>query len=210
MIGFSPKVHHAIAFAAKHHEGQRRKSRNVEYIVHPFEVALLLARYGRPEPEIVASLIHDVIEDCCETNADVAIMIEKIRTKFGQHVLEIVLGVTEQKRDKDDVKIDTSVRRKVYLINLLDAPEGSHWVCAADKVANGNDVLTALMHAKDREAVWGTFYGGKSTVIQWYRDVHSRLAKIGFKGEIMEELDNVASRLESAAITHEADLPKSR
>ena len=40
------KIHDAIIFAAKAHEGQRRKGTDIPYITHPFEVAQILMEAG--------------------------------------------------------------------------------------------------------------------------------------------------------------------
>ena len=207
MIAFSPRIRHALNFALKHHEGQRRKNRNAPYIMHPMQVALILARYGRPEEELVGALLHDVVEDCVETNADAVLMLEKIREKFGADVAAIVAGVTETKRDELGQPVPSQVRRKLYLEALDRAPIGSLWVCAADKVQNGGELLVDLLHAADREAIWRSFSGGKLAVVPWYRQVHTKLRALSFEGEIMEELNHTATMLECAAVTHAADLP---
>lgn len=208
MIAWNPQTHHALAFSWKHHEGQMRKSRRVGYIVHPMEVALVLANYRCNQVAIIAGILHDVLEDCAKTNAEQRVLEEKIGNKFGRDVLRAVLGVTEVKRDDRDQKVGTELRRRLYLEALAEAPEESWWVCAADKVCNGNDVLTDLLHADDRDAIWNAFSGGKEAVVRWYRAVHTRLSELGFAGEIMYELGFVASRLESAAITHVEALPR--
>jgi (p)ppGpp synthase/HD superfamily hydrolase len=207
VIAFSPKIHHAVSFAAKHHEGQRRKGRDTPYITHPFQVALILTRYGRPEDEVVAALVHDVVEDCATEETSRAELRRKIAEKFGERVSNIVHYVTEEKVDRMGASIDVAIRRERYLDKLQYGPDGAHWVCAADKVHNGSSLLLDLLHAADRDAVWGAFSGGKPTVCAWYRAVHERLRELGFDGAIMSELHQVASLIEFAAITNSADLP---
>ena len=46
--------------AASAHEGQMRKD-GPPYIIHPFAVALMLARHGFKEEVIAAALVHDVL-----------------------------------------------------------------------------------------------------------------------------------------------------
>ena len=57
------KIHDAIIFAAKAHEGQRRKGTDIPYITHPFEVAQILMEAGCDETLIIAGLLHDTLED---------------------------------------------------------------------------------------------------------------------------------------------------
>lgn len=125
MIAFSPHIRHALNFALKHHTGQTRKNRNAPYIMHPMQVALILARYGRPEDELIAALLHDVVEDCVSTNAEAAAMEQKIADKFGADVAAIVKGVTETKRDASDTDVPRELKRTLYLQGLETAPLGS-------------------------------------------------------------------------------------
>src|SRR5688572_18688297 len=115
MVTYSPRIRHALNFALKHHQGQTRKFRKAPYISHPMQVALILARYDRPDDELIGAILHDVVEDCVETNAEASAMERKIRDKFGADVAAIVQGVTEPKRDATDQKLDTPERRTAYL-----------------------------------------------------------------------------------------------
>src|SRR5882672_12640683 len=77
----------AYLFSAVEHKGQTRAS-GEPYLVHPLEVAAILAEL-RMDPACVAvGLLHDVLEDTL-TDAD------KIKEHFGPDVLHIVEGVTK-------------------------------------------------------------------------------------------------------------------
>ena len=52
------KIHDAIIFAAKAHEGQRRKGTDIPYITHPFEVAQILMEAGCDEVSDIDDLIN--------------------------------------------------------------------------------------------------------------------------------------------------------
>jgi GTP pyrophosphokinase len=77
----------AYVYSAKVHQGQIRKS-GEPYLVHPLEVAGLLAELKLDESSIVTGLLHDTIEDTLATKADV----EEL---FGKEIAELVDGVTK-------------------------------------------------------------------------------------------------------------------
>jgi hypothetical protein len=75
------------------------------------------------------------------------------------------------------------------------ASERARWVCAADKIHNGRSILADLRRTMDPDTVWSRFRVGREGTIQWYRQVHDRLAEIGFDAPIMAELRAVADEL---------------
>ncbi|MFN3870461.1 MAG: RelA/SpoT family protein [Aquificaceae bacterium] len=81
------KVIKALGFIEEKHAGQYRKS-GEPYVVHPIEVAIILAELGMDKTTIIAGLLHDVLEDTNTTY-------EEIKEKFGKEVADIVEGVTK-------------------------------------------------------------------------------------------------------------------
>ncbi len=85
-------IRKAFEFSLKHHDGQMRAS-GEPYLIHPLEVAIVLADLKLDSTAIAAGLLHDAIEDTPVTDDD-------IRRDFGDQVAHIVEGVT--KIDKID------------------------------------------------------------------------------------------------------------
>jgi len=77
----------AYVFSALEHKGQVRHS-GEPYLVHPLEVANILAGMKLDAVCVAAGLLHDVVEDTLTTP-------EKIRDHFGEDVAHIVEGVTK-------------------------------------------------------------------------------------------------------------------
>jgi len=77
----------AYVYSAKVHQGQIRKS-GEPYLVHPLEVAGILAELRLDEASIVTGLLHDTIEDTLATRDEIAEL-------FGEEVAELVDGVTK-------------------------------------------------------------------------------------------------------------------
>jgi GTP pyrophosphokinase len=77
----------AYVFSALEHKGQVRHS-GEPYLVHPLEVASILAEMRLDPVAIAAGLLHDVVEDTLTS-------IEKIQEHFGPEVAHVVEGVTK-------------------------------------------------------------------------------------------------------------------
>jgi (p)ppGpp synthase/HD superfamily hydrolase len=199
MQGYSDRINHAFAFAAKHHDRQVRKGTRLPYLTHPANVAVILTRYGQDEPTVVAGILHDVVEDCVRENYTREMLVERIGEKFGAEVLETVLAVTHRRSDDDGVELSSEDRKLDYLDRLAVAPPRARWVCAADKIHNGASILSDLQRTDYPENVWSRFAVGRDGTIRWYRSVHARLLAVGFDAPIMHELRAVAEGLESYA-----------
>lgn len=81
------KIEKAYEYANIKHEGQRRDS-GEEYIIHPLNVAKVLADIKADCPTICAALLHDVIEDCDVTK-------EELEEEFGEEIAKLVESITK-------------------------------------------------------------------------------------------------------------------
>jgi (p)ppGpp synthase/HD superfamily hydrolase len=197
MTGYSDRINHAFAFAAKHHDRQVRKGTRLPYLTHPANVAVILTRYGRDEDTVVAGILHDVIEDCVREGWTREMLEDRIARKFGDAVLDTVLAVTKRRVDDDGVEFSRDEARADYLERLVLADDTARWVCAADKVHNAGSILADLRRTIEADTVWGRFSGGRAGTLQWYRGVLDRLATLGFDAPIMAELAGLVDQLEA-------------
>jgi guanosine-3',5'-bis(diphosphate) 3'-pyrophosphohydrolase len=97
-------VKKAYDYSMKHHAGQSRAS-GEPYLVHPLEVAIVLAEMKMDPVAVVAGLLHDSVEDTSVTIGD-------IRQEFGEQVAHIVEGVTKIS------KIDFATKEEQQAENL--------------------------------------------------------------------------------------------
>ncbi len=97
-------VKKAYDYSLHVHSGQSRAS-GEPYLVHPLEVALVLAEMKMDPVAVAAGLLHDSVEDTSVTIVD-------IRKEFGEQVAHIVEGVTKIS------KIDFATKEEQQAENL--------------------------------------------------------------------------------------------
>ena len=104
----------AYDIAAEMHRNQLRKS-GEPYLIHPLNVAEILADLGMDEETIVAGILHDVVEDTPYTN-------EELRNDFGAEVELLVDGVTKLGSLKFESKEERQAEnlRKMFLAMSKD------------------------------------------------------------------------------------------
>ena len=197
--GYSDRINHAFAFAAKHHDRQVRKGTRLPYLTHPANVALILTAYDQDEATVVSGILHDVIEDCVRDGYTRVMLAQRIGDKFGAEVLDTVLAVTQRQTDEEGIELSSEERKDDYLARLAAASESARWVCAADKIHNGSSILADLKRTLDPDTVWSRFSAGRVGTVRWYRRVYDRLRELGFDAPIMHELREVTEELESAS-----------
>ena len=81
------EVERAFNIARTAHIGQTRKS-GEDYITHPVEVTQILIDLGLDQETIIASLLHDTVEDTPYS-------LEQLRNDFGDQIASLVDGVTK-------------------------------------------------------------------------------------------------------------------
>ena len=115
----------AYNYALLHHGDQKRKS-GEPYIIHPVQVAYILADLGLDEATICAALMHDLAEDTDVTIDDIA-------KEFSEEIAEMVNGVT-----------------KLGKINYVSAEEQQVENYRKMFLAMGKDIRVILIKLADR------------------------------------------------------------
>lgn len=87
----------AYDLANKSHDGQLRKS-GEPYIIHPLQVAYIVADIGLDDESVCAALLHDVVEDT-------EITLQNIKDEFGEEIAEMVDGVTKLSKLQENITI---------------------------------------------------------------------------------------------------------
>jgi GTP pyrophosphokinase len=166
-------IRKAWEFCVKHHEGQMRAS-GEPYIVHPLEVAEVLAEMKMDATAISAGLLHDAVEDTPATS-------EEIEAEFGDQVAHIVEGVTKidkiQFANREDRQAENV--RKMLLAMVSDVRVVL--IKLADRLHN----MRTLEHLKpDRQ----------EAIARETQDIYAPLAHRLGMGKVRGELEDLAFR----------------
>lgn len=200
MRGYSDRINHALAYAAKHHDTQVRKGLRMPYVTHAANVAVILTHYGCGETVTVAGVLHDVIEDCVRDGFTASDLSDRIGAKFGDDVLQTVLSVARRRLDDDGVEMSKEDVREDYLARLGTATHDARWVSAAHHLHNAGSILADLRRTIEPMTVWNRTSTGRDGTLLWYRALEERLRAVGFDTPIMDELSELVAQLDAAPV----------
>ena len=166
-------VRKAWEFCMKQHEGQKRAS-GEPYIIHPLEVAQVLAELKMDSTAIAAGLLHDAVEDTDVTSAEIAKM-------FGEQVAHIVEGVTKLDKIKFANREDHQAEniRKMLLAMVTDVRVVI--IKLADRLHN----MRTLEHLKPEK---------QQKIARETLDIYAPLAHRLGMGKLRGELEDLAFR----------------
>ena len=158
----------AIEFATKAHEGQFRKGTRRPYIVHPIEVADIVATMTKDEEVICAAVLHDTIEDCRGITKDI------LKLRFGSRVADIVM------QESEDKSCTWEERKGATISRLKNAPVEVQMIGLADKLSNMRDIDRDYPVAGD--ALWTRFRMQSKEALAWYYKSIRDVLEERFKG----------------------------
>ncbi len=166
-------IRKAWAFCLQQHEGQKRAS-GEPYIIHPLEVAQVLAELKMDSTAIAAGLLHDAVEDTDVTSVEIA-------KRFGDQVAHIVEGVTKLEKIKFANREDHQAEniRKMLLAMVTDVRVVI--IKLADRLHN----MRTLEHLKPEK---------QQKIARETLDIYAPLAHRLGMGKLRGELEDLAFR----------------
>jgi guanosine-3',5'-bis(diphosphate) 3'-pyrophosphohydrolase len=166
-------IRRAWQFCLQQHEGQKRAS-GEPYIIHPLEVAQVLAELKMDSTAIAAGLLHDAVEDTDVTSPEIA-------KRFGEQVAHIVEGVTKLDKIKFANREDHQAEniRKMLLAMVTDVRVVI--IKLADRLHN----MRTLEHLKPEK---------QQKIARETLDIYAPLAHRLGMGKLRGELEDLAFR----------------
>ncbi len=153
------KVQKAIKFATKTHEiyqKQKRKGKDVSYIVHPLTVGIILSGIGVDSDLVCAGILHDTIEDSIPEKK---VTFEMLENRFGRRVAQTVLDVSET-----DKSLSWEERKQEALEHIKGFSHDSLLVKSADIISNLTELLDD--YKKEGEQIFLRFNAPKDKKIR--------------------------------------------
>lgn len=151
----------ALVFAVHAHEGQTRKRGNIPYILHPAEVAAVIATMTDDRDVMAAGVLHDTIEDC-------GVDPREIREKFGPRVAALVQGESEDRESTTRSEEETWMDRKEESLLMLQMTSDINikilWL--GDKVSNMRSF--ARQFREEGVSMWNSYHQKDPKIQAWY------------------------------------------
>jgi (p)ppGpp synthase/HD superfamily hydrolase len=184
----SERIRSAIELSVRLHTGQTRRGSGAPYVFHPFAVAGLVADAGGTEEQVVAALLHDVVEDA----GGAPVRAEVVRL-FGERVARLI-----------DACSDTDVtpkppwrpRKEAFIARVRGEGPDVRLVVAADKLHNVRSLARDIR--SHGPAVWSRFRGGRDGTLWYYGAVAEALAQ-GWSHPLLDELLRAIEELRDVA-----------
>lgn len=216
-------IERAFTFADNAHRGQLRRS-GQPYIIHPFNVALILAEMRLDAATLAAALLHDTVEDCNEVE------IEHVEAQFGKDVANLVTGVTkmaelptqtndgnrpQKKRETDKqaeylrqifMAMGSDIR--VILVKLADRLDNMRTLSAMppeSQIKNARETMDIFAPLANRLGIGKIKWQLEDLAFRYlepekYREIKAQLAERRISRE--QDLDRMIASIESSLKSH--------
>lgn len=177
-------VEEAIIFATKAHEGQKRKLTGTPYILHPLEVANIIATLTDDLDICAAGVLHDTIEDC---HVDP----EVLKEKFGPRVSALVQAETEDRFSNRSEEETWQERKEESLLMLhFTKDRGVKIMWLADKLSNIRSFHRTYLKIGDH--VFDTLHEKRKEKQGWYyRTIAAELKEFEDTAAYQEYVEHV-------------------
>jgi (p)ppGpp synthase/HD superfamily hydrolase len=168
MHGYSDRINHAFAFAAKYYGAVAPVGVGMDYLAHPANVAIILARYGCDQVTIVAGILHHVLEETPPESWPV--LERKISDKFGPVALAVAKDALEPKFNRRGGERPWQSCKQEYLSQLATAEPRALDIIIADEIHGCGSTMTALRRL-GVEYLKTVSSAGSEQTIWWYRSL---------------------------------------
>ena len=191
------QIREAFDFASTAHAGQRRKS-GEPYIIHPIEVARIVAvELELGAKPVTAAFLHDVVEDTEYT-------IDDIQERFGKGVSFLVSVLTKQ--HKDHYEMSQQVDNYRQMLSSIHYDIRALLIKLADRLHNMRTLGSMPVHKQMKIAgETDFFYAPLANRLGLY-PIKIELENLSFRYRCPQEYEEIAGLLRRDELLHEERL----
>lgn len=184
---YSRRLDDAIQWVTEAFRPVVRKGGRVPYITHLFGVMSICGEYGGDEDQLIAALLHDMVEDIPTVG------LADIESRFGTRVARIVDDCTDA---YEQPKPPWRERKEAHLAKVRGVADDSRLVICSDKLHNCRTLNEDLRHKG--LSTLERFKGKRSGTLWYFRSMVEAL-RIGWDHRLLEALDREVTELERLA-----------
>lgn len=139
---YSDRIHHALAFAAKHYPERISRYDGQSCLIRASSVAVILARHGAEESVITASILKLLVDACPYSRLES--LAREIVAKFGPTVAMTVQAAAEPRFDALGRERAWKTSRIEYLGRIASATPEAVDVCLGDELHRLGAALVSI------------------------------------------------------------------
>ena len=155
----------ALAFTARAFSHKVRKGSGVPYVVHLLYVTSLVGEAGGDEDQLIASLLHDYLEDIQGAQ------VSELQERFGERVARLVLSLSDTTVHPKPPWLE---RKLGYLRHLVEEAPEVKLISAADKLHNCSSIVRDYRVVG--EDIFERFNAKRAGTLWYYRSVVTALS----------------------------------
>lgn len=166
--GFSDRISHALAFAAKHGATPSPRGGSTTWPTRPANVAVILSRYGCDELTIVSGVLMALLSEVEPSRQRE--LERRIGGKFGEQVVAVVRQVLEPRYDARGRERGWEACKLDFLANLAQCDQRALDVSAANEIHQCGSLGTDVRRL-GVEYLSAYAPGGADAVLRWFNEV---------------------------------------
>ncbi len=154
------KYNTVLGFATMAHSGQKRKYSDDDYIIHPIAVAELVAKKGGDTNQVLAALLHDVVEDTPFTGTDIYNMLldKGFNIEDADDVSKLVNELTDVYTKENYPALNRAKRKSREAERLGSCSARGQFIKACDMIDNSisivdEDPAFAKVYLREKELI---------------------------------------------------------
>jgi GTP pyrophosphokinase len=208
-LGENEVYDRAWRFVVEHQGEQLRKGTNIRYTTHLRGAAKRVHEDGGTPDEVVAAMLHDVIEDTPVVKGGTSIELEDVRRDFGDRVAEIVDFCTDAAPPPGEPKDPWRLRKEAHFEHLRGGDPGTLRVVVADKTDNItsqiDDIRACDGDLKIAESL-ARFKGGFAGTLWYYRNMRAAMGDELAGSTLFDEFTSLIEEFASIRTPSAAEL----